>query len=107
MQPDRRGSMLSLPQFHKAPPHANCGTCTLCCDVAGVAALGKPFYSRCQHLVGGCTYYEHRPEECRAYRCAWHLNLLGERTDRRPDECGVVFQFEPDGGKWFLAMYEA
>ena len=33
--------------------------------------------------------------------------MLGPRVDRRPNECGVVFQFdEGKDGEWYLAMYE-
>ena len=28
------------------------------------------------------------------------LGLLGPRTDRRPRECGVLFQFEQERGRW-------
>ena len=103
--------MISLPQLHDPPPPDNCGPCNVCCDVVGVDALGKPYYSRCPHLqcdskTGGCGIYETRPHQCADYRCAWHLGLLGQRTDRRPLECGVLFQFEQDRGRWRLAVYE-
>src|ERR1051326_1825975 len=88
--------MLALPQFHKSPPAADCGPCTACCIAPGMPDLGKPFYARCYHLTDNCSIYHDRPDRCRQYRCAWHLNLLGERTDRRPDQSGVLFQFEPD-----------
>jgi len=75
----------------------------------GVSALGKPFFARCVHLNAqvGCKIYETRPEHCRSYRCAWHLGILGERTDRRPDHTGILFQFEQLEGKWHLGIYEA
>src|SRR6185312_2632272 len=97
---------VSLPQLSKAPPSANCGPCTLCCDAIGVPDLGKPFFARCSHLTDKCGIYETRPEMCRAYRCAWHLGILGERVDRRPDHSGVLFQFEYLGGYWHLGIYE-
>ncbi|MEA2736062.1 MAG: uncharacterized protein QOE14_2513 [Humisphaera sp.] len=103
--------MISLPQVHELPPGEGCGTCTACCDVVGVDALGKPYYARCPHLhsertTGGCGIYETRPQQCAKYRCAWHLGLLGPRMDRRPLECGVLFQFEQDHGRWRLSAYE-
>jgi hypothetical protein len=97
---------ISLPQVSKAPPSADCGPCTLCCDAIGVPDLGKPFYARCSHLQEHCGIYETRPQACRAYRCAWHLGILGERVDRRPDHVGVLFQFELLEGKWHLGIYE-
>ena len=101
----------SLPQFHGPPPPDDCGPCNVCCDVVGVDAIGKPYYARCPHLnteskTGGCGIYETRPEQCRAYRCPWHLGILGPRTDRRPLECGVLFQFEQENGRWCLVAYE-
>jgi hypothetical protein len=101
--------LVSLPQFHRAPPKDNCGPCTVCCDAIGVPDLGKPFYARCPHLKEnvGCQNYEHRPGRCREYRCVWHLGILGERVDRRPDHCGVLFQLQPDtSGNWYIGMFE-
>ena len=99
--------MISLPQFQKPAPSAGCGTCTLCCDVLTIVELGKPAYARCAHLTNKCEIYENRPNQCRVFRCAWHLNLLGDRVDRRPDQTGFVFQFEEHEGRWYLVMYEA
>ena len=99
--------MVSLPQLHDPPPGEGCGTCTACCDITGVMELGKPYYARCPHLGSGCcTAYEQRPETCRIYRCAWHLGLLGPGVDRRPDKCGVMFQFDQYRGRWMLSMFE-
>src|SRR5688500_4000286 len=103
--------MIALPQLHDPPPPDNCGPCNVCCDVVGVDALGKPYYARCPHLrcestTGGCGIYETRPQQCGTYRCAWHLGMLGPRTDRRPLECGVLFQFEQERGRWRLCAYE-
>jgi hypothetical protein len=99
--------MISLPQFNKGPPSADCGTCTHCCDAIGVIELGKPFFARCSHLKdNGCGIYDTRPGQCRSYRCVWHLGILGERVDRRPDQAGVLFQFEQLKDKWHLGIYE-
>ncbi|MEO6434308.1 MAG: hypothetical protein ABIP55_00905 [Tepidisphaeraceae bacterium] len=104
--------MVSLPLLHDPPPGEGCGTCTACCDVIGVEEVGKPPYARCPHLMtgdagAGCRVYEARPNQCHEYRCAWHLGMLGPRTDRRPDNSGLVFQLEPQpGGRWRVAMYE-
>jgi Fe-S-cluster containining protein len=74
----------------------SCGTCTACCDIIGVQELGKPYYARCVHLKEGCAVYPNRPGTCRGYRCIWHLGLLGDKTERRPDNLGVMFQIEPE-----------
>ena len=96
----------SLPQLLKAPPTNDCGGCTACCDVIGVPQLGKPYYARCYHQApAGCGVYESRPDDCRKYRCAWHLGVLGERTDRRPDQCGVLFTIEAKGN-CYVEVYE-
>ncbi len=70
--------------------------------------LGKPFYANCVHLAGGCSIYADRPKRCSEFRCAWHLNYLGPRVDRRPDQCGVMFQLEAEerGNKWYIGIYE-
>jgi hypothetical protein len=104
--------VISLPQAHKPPPADGCGPCNVCCDVSGVDALGKPYYARCPHLcdqstTGGCRVYTDRPGQCAEYRCVWHLGILGPRTDRRPLECGVLFQLEPvASGRWGLGADE-
>ena len=103
--------MLSLPTFHKPHPPDNCGTCTACCIITPVPEVAKPGYARCEHLAttpaAGCSIYDHRPDRCRKYRCAWHLGLLGNRVDRRPDQSGILFQYEQQStGRWVLAVYE-
>jgi hypothetical protein len=34
------------------------------------------------------------------------MGILGDRTDRRPDEAGVLFQFDRLGNTWTLGIYE-
>jgi len=96
----------SLPIMLGAPVNNQCGECTACCDAIGSSALGKPYYTRCKHVANGCSIYESRPHGCQIYRCAWHLGLLGDKTDRRPDQCGVLFQIEPEGRTCSLEIYE-
>jgi Fe-S-cluster containining protein len=104
--------VISLPQAGVSwPGRGECGSCNVCCDAIGVPDLGKPFYARCPHLIpnsagGGCGIYHTRPGRCREYRCAFHMGILGEKEDRRPDHCGVLFQIEPHNGKWYLGMFE-
>jgi len=71
----------------------SCGTCALCC--AGYLRLlvgdhivdGAP----CSHSTShACRIYEHRPDTCRAFACAW---LKPESTlpgGFRPDMVGVI-----------------
>lgn len=59
----------------------NCGTCTLCCKVLGVEAIGKATRQWCAHCgVGkGCAIYAERPDECRDFNCLYVINeTLGE-----------------------------
>jgi hypothetical protein len=96
----------SLPQLLKAPPTNDCGGCTACCDVIGVPSLGKPYYARCYHAApAGCGIYATRPDDCRKFRCAWHMGVLGERPDRRPDQCGLLFAIEAKGS-CYVEVYE-
>jgi len=51
-----------------------CGTCSLCCKLLPIAALGKPADRWCKHShpgAGGCAIYESRPDTCRSFHCAW------------------------------------
>jgi len=66
----------------------SCGDCSACCDVLGVAALGKPEWSPCPHQSAGCAIYEGRPDGCKSYRCAWLDGELGD--DERPDLVGLI-----------------
>lgn len=72
-------------------PHRECGGCTACCTVLAVESIGKPCMQQCQHelLQIGCAVYEDRPEECRAYACAYRLGHPSVTV--RPDKCGVIF----------------
>src|SRR6185437_5845228 len=70
-----------------APPPAassprQCGTCTLCCKLMGIASLDKPAGAWCPHCRPhrGCTIYESRPVECRNFVCGWlRMPQLDER----------------------------
>ncbi len=105
----------SLPDFslpiHKidfvAPLDSNdCGECTACCDILGIQELGKPYYARCAHLGSNCTIYETRPAACRCYRCAWHLGLLGDRPDWRPDKLGLLIELNSEGVGTRINVFE-
>jgi hypothetical protein len=69
----------------------DCGGCTLCCKVLGIAELEKPKGRWCPHCaVGrGCGAYEDRPRECRTFNCLWLLReTLG--PEWRPDRAKFV-----------------
>ena len=86
-----------------------CGGCTACCMVMGVAEVPTPFYSPCRHqTVNGCAIYDKRPGACRDFYCEWLVGGLTESD--RPDRLGLVFVSTRaiDGGEQsvVVAAYE-
>lgn len=60
-------------------PGRECGTCTMCCEVLRIEALGKPELTPCAHQQAGCTIYRKRPDACRHFYCGWRaLPFVGE-----------------------------
>jgi hypothetical protein len=52
----------------------NCGKCSLCCKVMGIAEIAKGPGVWCKHCApgkGGCKIYEKRPASCRDFLCGW------------------------------------
>lgn len=76
-----------------------CGDCQLCCKLVPVKSLGKAAGERCKHQSHskGCKIYDHRPNCCRIWSCAW---LMADRADtadlRRPDRSHYVIDMMPD-----------
>jgi hypothetical protein len=87
-------------------PTNDCGECTACCDIAGVAELGKPAYARCPHMACNCTIYEKRPATCAGFRCIWHMGFFGDRPDWRPDKLGLMFEFNNEGTGTRINVFE-
>jgi len=80
--------MSSVPQ---AAPARECGKCTMCCKLLGIATIDKPAGQWCSHCRQdrGCTIYEQRPQECRNFLCGWlRLPQLDERW--KPSTCKFV-----------------
>lgn len=79
-----------MPASHTLPVR-ECGGCTLCCRVMGIAELNKPAGAPCPNCHPGraCRIYESRPGECRTFHCAW---LLDDSLDERwkPSEARFV-----------------
>ena len=65
----------------------SCGSCGMCCKLMTIPALGKPRHSWCPKYVvrAGCSIYEDRPSECRAFVCQY---LVMPELDEqwRPDK---------------------
>lgn len=73
----------------------SCGSCSLCCKLLGISALGKPQGKWCGHCKPGrgCTIHADRPDECRTFYCAW---LVGT----------VPAEWYPASAKFIVVTYE-
>ncbi|HVA46395.1 MAG TPA: hypothetical protein VNH11_08480 [Pirellulales bacterium] len=77
----------------------SCGDCTACCAVKSVRELGKPSQTACRHVCqAGCGIYDRRPASCRDYACLWRQGLIEGDQRRRPDQLGVLIDYEPFAG---------
>lgn len=76
-----------------------CGSCSLCCKVMGIADLDKPPGVWCGHFArgAGCGIYQDRPTECRTFACEW-LKFDGWDAAWKPDKARFVM-FTQDGGR--------
>jgi hypothetical protein len=80
-----------------------CGTCTLCCKLSAIEALGKPAFAWCKHcMIGrGCRVYDTRPKECRDFYCGFMtLPHLGEEW--RPSTSKLILASEADGNSIYV-----
>ena len=71
-------------------PGRTCGSCTVCCIVPSIdtPAAQKKSNTLCRNCIDGCVIYEHRPEACAEFHCAWrYIASLGDEW--RPDKSGV------------------
>lgn len=77
----------------------SCGSCTLCCEVLQIPALGKPAGRLCEHACGaGCGIYPERPDDCRDFVCGWlQWDTLDETW--RPSTAGFLIRPEPSLGR--------
>jgi|KBSMisStaDraftv2_1062788.scaffolds.fasta_scaffold238266_2 hypothetical protein len=75
-----------------------CGACTMCCKLLGVASIDKPSGVWCKHCAAnrGCAIYHDRPQECRDFVCAWlQTPSLDDRW--KPQACKFVVSVENNG----------
>jgi hypothetical protein len=85
---------------HPPVTDRTCGSCTLCCKVMQVDALGKPAGKWCPHCAPGrgCKIYETRPQECRTFNCAWIMDArLGPHW--KPEKCKFLLIAKSDGSE--------
>lgn len=76
-------------------PGRECGSCTLCCKVYNVRALGKVAGKWCSHCKPGrgCTIHDSLPSECAAFNCLWKT------------EPAMSMQWKPDQAKMVLTLH--
>lgn len=84
-------------------PGRNCGTCTMCCKLLAVPPLEKPRGKWCEHCVQGtgCGIYETRPEECRAYYCAW-ITSPEMGPEWKPELSHFIVEPQPEQNRIFI-----
>lgn len=82
------------------PAPRGCGSCTLCCKVLGIAALGKPAGTWCAHCAPGkgCAIYSARPAECASFACLWLADPNFPEA-LKPDRSKIVFSLESGGSQ--------
>lgn len=82
-----------------------CGGCTMCCKIMGIAELNKPRDQWCPHCsIGkGCQIYDSKPSSCSNFRCVW-LDVPALSEKARPDREWAVM-FTPDDGSESLHVH--
>jgi hypothetical protein len=73
-----------------------CGDCSLCCKVLGIAELDKPKDAWCPNFVAGagCRIYPDRPPSCRNFSCSW-LTDATMGPEWKPSVCKMVLDAKP------------
>lgn len=70
---------------------ADCGECTLCCELLPIKELNKPANVLCKFCKNGCTIHGSHPQECSKFECAYY-QMKKIHLDLRPDNCKVIFE---------------
>jgi len=84
-----------------------CGDCRACCTVVGVPEIDKANFQPCKHECGtGCSIYPERPGSCRNYFCGWKWGMIEGDERRRPDNLGVIFDFQAFPAPGVLRAWE-
>ena len=100
------GTVALAPLAARVVTGRECGTCTLCCKVAGVEEIKKPNGVWCTHCVRGkrCVIYEQRPPSCRSFYCQWMVEKsLGPEWKPERAKFALV---KTDGGRRITALVD-
>jgi len=69
-----------------------CDGCTVCCKLIEIPWMDSPrgeYCKECEPNVG-CRIYDHAPEECLKFRCAYN-QVPKCNINLRPDKLGIIF----------------
>lgn len=92
----RNDAGFQTPVTRPVAPLRECGSCTSCCTLLEVEAVGTSVNEWCKHCEAGkgCTIYDDRPQMCRSFSCAWLQGHLGDEWF--PETSGLVVHFSQD-----------
>ena len=105
--------LIDTPSLEIAPvnnlrvvPGRECGTCTLCCKVAGVHELSKPSGVWCRHCTKDkrCAIYDERPSSCRSFFCQWMI-AKGLGPEWKPERAKFAL-VKTDSGRRLTALVD-
>lgn len=75
------------------PTTRTCAGCDMCCTVLQIAALDKPAWTPCRHLLAGrqgCGIWGEHPPACKTYVCLWRMSDTVLPRDLFPADCGFL-----------------
>lgn len=79
------------------PTTRTCAGCDMCCTVLEIAALSKPAWTRCSHLLEGgkgCGVWGEHPPACKTYVCLWRMSDVVLPQDLFPASCGFLLTID-------------
>lgn len=86
----------------------DCGSCSMCCKLPGIAELNKAPMVWCRHVVHGrgCSIHPERPGVCRTFFCHYLRNPhLG--PEWKPERSGFILFTEAGGKRLVVASDSA
>jgi hypothetical protein len=79
------------------PTTRTCAGCDMCCTVLEIAALSKPAWTRCSHLMEGgkgCGIWGDHPPACKTYVCLWRMSDVVLPQEMFPADCGFLLTID-------------